>query len=114
MSTPQRFSRRAFSALAAAAPAAAFAQQQTANPGNAPNPNTAIQQEQQRQRPQRPPDVEPFDLPVEFHRADVAAKVEPFPMKQVQVTGGIYKEAAGVESRLPEPPRCRPATLQLP
>ncbi len=94
MSTPQRFSRRAFSALAAAAPAAAFAQQQTANPGNAPNPNTAIQQEQQRQRPQRPPDVEPFDLPVEFHRADVAPRVEPFPMKQIQVTGGIYKEAA--------------------
>ncbi len=85
----KHLSRRAFSTLAAAAPAA-IAQQQT---GNAPNPNTAIQQEQQQRRPPRPADVPPFDLPVEFHRADVAPRAEPFPMKQVQVTGGVYKEA---------------------
>jgi DUF1680 family protein len=90
MST-KRLSRRVFGALAAAAPAA-LAQQQTANPGNAPNPNTAVQQEQQRQRPPRPPDVQPFDLPVTFQRADVALKAEPFPMRQVRVTGGVYKD----------------------
>jgi uncharacterized protein len=90
MSDTKRLSRRAFGALAAAAPAA-FAQQQTANPGNAPNPNTAIQMQQR--RPPRKPDVPPFDLPVEFHRADIALKAEPFPMRQVQVTGGVYKEA---------------------
>ena len=43
MSDTKRLSRRAFGALAAAAPVAAIAQQQTANPGNAPNPNTAAQ-----------------------------------------------------------------------
>lgn len=88
MSNTSHLSRRTFGALAAAAPAA-LAQQQT---GNAPNPNTAIQQERQMRR-QRPPDVPPFDLPIEFKRADVALKVEPFPLKQVKVTGGIYKEA---------------------
>jgi DUF1680 family protein len=90
MSSTKRLSRRAFGAFAAAAPAA-LAQQQTANPGNAPNPNTAIQQEQR--RPERPPDVLPFDRPVDYHRADVAPAVEPFPMRQVKVTGGVYKDA---------------------
>jgi DUF1680 family protein len=90
----KRLSRRMFGALAAATPAA-LAQQQTGNPAGAPNPNTAIQQEQQQRRaPQRPPDVQPFDLPVQFQRADVALKIEPFPMRQVQVTGGVYKDAA--------------------
>src|SRR6185437_1973001 len=88
--------RRKFGALlattAAAAPALAQQQQQTGNPGNAPNPNTAAALEQR--RPQRPPDVPPFDLPIEFHRADVAPAVEPFPMHQVRVTGGRYVEAA--------------------
>src|SRR5215472_18056577 len=93
MSDTKPLSRRAFGALAAAAPVAAIAQQQTANPGNAPNPNTAAQIEQQQRRPPRPPDVQPFDLPVEFKRADIALKAEPFPMTQVQVTGGVYKEA---------------------
>jgi DUF1680 family protein len=93
MSDTQRLSRRAFGALAAAAPVAAIAQQQTANPGNAPNPNTAAQIERQQRRPPRPPDVQPFDLPVAFKRADIALKAEPFPMKQVQVTGGAYKDA---------------------
>src|SRR5579885_711926 len=90
MSQKNHLSRRNFGALIAATGAAvpALAQQQT---GNAPNPNTAVQLE--RRRPERPPDVPPFDLPVEFTRADVPLKAEPFPMKQVKVTGGIYKEA---------------------
>ncbi|MGA3236863.1 MAG: beta-L-arabinofuranosidase domain-containing protein [Bryobacteraceae bacterium] len=98
MSDAKRLSRRNFGALLAATTAAPAvlaeqAQQQTASPGNAPNPNTAVQQEQQMRRPQRPADVQPFDLPVEFSRADVPLKLEPFPLKQVKVTGGLYKEA---------------------
>ncbi len=84
-----RLSRRGFGAILAASGAAApavLAQQ-------APNPSTAIQQEQQARR-QRPADVPPFDLPIEFARADQAAMAEPFPMKQVKVTGGVYKDAA--------------------
>ena len=82
--------RRGFGAVLAAS-GAALAQQQT----GAPNPNTAIQQEQQaRGRGQRPADVPPFDLPIEFTRADQPLMAEPFPMKQVKVTGGIYKDAA--------------------
>src|SRR3984957_6326978 len=99
MSDAKRLSRRNFGALLAATTAtpavlAQQAQPQTANPGNAPNPNTAVQQEQQMRRPQRPADIQPFDLPVEFSRADVPLKVEPFPMKQVKVTGGLYQAAA--------------------
>src|ERR1700691_3339511 len=98
MSDAKRLSRRNFGVLIAATTAAPAvlaeqAQQQTANPGDAPAPNTAVQQEQQMRRPQRPADVQPFDLPVEFTRADVPLKLEPFPLKQVKVTGGLYKEA---------------------
>ncbi len=94
MSDTKRLSRRAFGALAAAAPAAAFVQQSAQQQsGNAPNPNTAAQMEQQMRRPPRPADVPPFDLPIEFHRADLPLKAEPFPMGQVKVTGGIYKDA---------------------
>lgn len=89
----QAVTRRGFGAVLAAG-GAAFAQQQT----GAPNPNTAIQQEQQARARgrgfQRPPDVPPFDLPIEFTRADQPLMAEPFPMKQVKVTGGIYKQAA--------------------
>src|ERR1700722_15941824 len=97
MSDAKRLSRRNFSAILAATTAvpaarAEQAQQQPANPGNAPNPNTAVQQEQR--RPPRPPDIQPFDLPVEFSRADVPLRVEPFPLQQVKVTDGIYKDAA--------------------
>jgi hypothetical protein len=89
-----RLSRRGFGAILAASGAAApavLAQQAPAT--GAPNPNTAIQQEQQARR-QRPADVPPFDLPIEFARADQAAMAEPFPLKQVKVTGGVYKAAA--------------------
>src|ERR1700683_1695670 len=98
MNDAKRLSRRNFGALLAATTAAPAvlaeqAQPQAANPGGAPTPNTAGQQEQQMRRPQRPADVQPFDLPVEFLRADAPLKLEPFPLKQVKVTGGLYKEA---------------------
>ena len=40
-----------------------------------------------------PPEIEPFAGPIEFTRKDVPAKVQPFDMTQVRVTGGVYKEA---------------------
>lgn len=75
-----RTTRRSFVALAAAAPVAA---QQTTT--------AAPQAQPRRQGP--PPEVPPFDATLEFRRKDVAAKVEPFPLTQVRVTGGIYKDA---------------------
>jgi DUF1680 family protein len=79
-----------FGALAAAAPAALA---QSAQQAGTTNPNTAVQDEQAARRGVRP-EVQPFDLPLEFKRADVAPKVEPFPMKHVKVTGGAYQAAA--------------------
>jgi len=95
----RKLSRRGFGAVLAAS-GAALAQQQSA-----PNPNTAVQQEQQARRQyQRPPDVPPFDLPIAFKRADQPLAAESFSMSQVKVTGGIYKDAAdwnrGYMSRL--------------
>ncbi len=94
MSDAQHLSRRKFGAVIAATTAvpAVLAQQQTANPGNAPNPNTTVQQQQAARRGPRP-DVLPFDGPIEFRREDVALHVQPFSMQQVRVTGGIYKDA---------------------
>jgi hypothetical protein len=89
-----RLSRRSFSAaLAASGAAAPAALAQRAPATGAPNPNTTIQQEQPARR-QRPADVPPFDLPIEFVRADQPLKAEPFPLKQVKLTGGIYRDAA--------------------
>jgi DUF1680 family protein len=44
--------------------------------------------------PAAPAGCLPFDLPVEFSRADVPLKRSRFPLKQVKVTGGSIKEAA--------------------
>ncbi|HWC97808.1 MAG TPA: beta-L-arabinofuranosidase domain-containing protein [Candidatus Sulfopaludibacter sp.] len=74
-------SRRGFLAAAATAPLLA----QQAAP---PNPNTSAR------RPGPPPEVPPFDGPIEFARQDVAPKVTPFPMQQVKLLPGIYGEAA--------------------
>jgi DUF1680 family protein len=74
-------SRRGFVALAAAAPLAA---QQTP-------PAETVNQQPRRQGP--PPDVPPFEKPLEFTRKDTTPKVEPFPLTQVRVTGGVYKDA---------------------
>jgi uncharacterized protein len=82
-------SRRGFGAILAASGVAAAQQQpQTA----APTPNTSVQQQQQRRREPRP-EVEPFTAPIEFTRHDQKSKVEPFPMVQVRVTGGLAQEA---------------------
>jgi uncharacterized protein len=65
-----KITRRAFAAITAAVPA--LAQQG----GRGPRP-----------------EVPPFEGAIEFARRDVAAKVEPFPMRQVRVTGGVYQQA---------------------
>ena len=94
-------SRRGFGGLVAGAGAAASLSAQ--QPAAAPNPNTSVQQEQRRNAP--PAEVEPFAGPIEFTRHDVAPKVQPFAMKEVRVTGGVYKDAGewdrGYMSRLP-------------
>jgi len=89
-----RLNRRTFAAAlagAAAAPAVLAQQstpQQTA-PAGAPNPNTA----QRRSGP--PPEVPPFDGPIEFARRDVPAKALPFPMAQVKLLPSQFTQAAG-------------------
>src|SRR6202011_2992286 len=55
-----------------------------------PNPNTSVQQQR---RPGLPPEVEPFAGTIEFTRTDVPAKVTPFGMISLRITGGIYKDA---------------------
>jgi DUF1680 family protein len=86
-------SRRGFTAILAGTPLLAQ-QAQTPAPANT----------QRRAGP--PPDVIPFEPPIEFARQDVKAKIEPFPMSQVRVTGGVYKDAAewnrGYMNRLAE------------
>src|SRR5215472_156521 len=88
MSQDRSISRRGFGAILAASGVAA-AQPQTTT---APTPNTAVQQQQQRRREPRP-EVAPFAEPIEFTRQDQPAKIEPFPMAQVRVTGGPAKDA---------------------
>jgi hypothetical protein len=72
-----RLSRRNFGAILAASGAAI--------------PTLGQQPAQQPPRGPRP-EVLPFDGPIEFTRQDVALKIEPFPMRQVTVTGGIFKD----------------------
>src|SRR5260370_2971319 len=95
-----RLSRRGFAALFAAA-SVAMAQQQTPTPpAGAPNPNTS------EQRRGTIPEVPPFEGSLSFTKQTVAPKVQPFPMTQVRVLGGTYKEAAewnrGYMARLAE------------
>src|SRR5450432_798409 len=84
MEKPRHLSRRNFAAVLAASTAAA----QT----GPPNPNTSVQQAQQ-QRQGTMPEVPPFQAPIEFARNPVPAKVEPFPLTQVRLLAGPYKEA---------------------
>ena len=84
-----RLSRRSFAGVVAGASAAATlaAQQQPAAPAT---PVAVVPQP----RPNGPqPELQPFAAPIEFTRRDAALKVKPFPMAQVRVTGGVYKEA---------------------
>jgi uncharacterized protein len=101
MEKPRRLSRRNFAALAASTAAAPvlIAQQ------GPPNPNTSLQQSPE-QRQGTMPEVPPFQAPIEFTRNPVAPKVEPFPMTQVRLLAGPFKDAEewnrGYMSRLPE------------
>src|SRR5579872_440380 len=85
--------RRGFAAISAGVPLLA---QQT----------PPAQPQQPQRRPGPPPEVIPFEPPIQFSRRDVKPKVEPFPMSQVRVTAGVYKDAQewnrGYMSRLPE------------
>jgi DUF1680 family protein len=45
-------------------------------------------------RPGPPPEVPPFDAPIEFARKDVAAKVRPFEMTQVKLLPSMYTQVA--------------------
>ncbi len=86
-----KLSRRRFAVSLAAAPV--LAAQQPAPPAN-PEPRRGTM-----------PDVPPFQAPLEFTRKDVPAKVRPFPMTQVRLLDGPFKDAAewnrGYMSRLP-------------
>jgi hypothetical protein len=42
-----------------------------------------------------PPEVPPFQAPIEFTRKDVPARVHPFPMTQVKLLPGQFADAAG-------------------
>jgi uncharacterized protein len=80
----RRLSRRGFAALVAAGAGQAAAQAQNTQPNPVPTPP---------RRRGLPPEVPPFDAPLEFTRRDVAAKVQPFPLTQVRLLPGIYKDA---------------------
>ncbi|MBZ5617992.1 MAG: glycoside hydrolase family 127 protein [Acidobacteriia bacterium] len=105
----RRLNRRKFAAVLAGTGAVApimLAQQTTPPPpAGAPNPNTSVQQQQQ-QRRTAPPEVQPFDVPIEFARQDVPVKAQPFPMTQVRLLpGSMFHDAQewnrGYMSRLP-------------
>ena len=97
MEKPHRLSRRNFAAALAASTAAA--------PGLVAQQTTSVQPAQP-QRQGTMPEVPPFQAPLEFTRNPVAARVEPFPMTQVRLLAGPYKDAeewnAGAMQRLPE------------
>jgi hypothetical protein len=82
-------SRRNFAAIVAGAGAMApaLAAQQTP----AQTPAAPVQPEP---RGGRPPQPNPFDVPIEFTRKDVAAKAHPFPMTQVRLLpGSMFHDA---------------------
>jgi uncharacterized protein len=85
------FSRRSFAAaLAASTTAATVSAQQPTPPAGQPNPNPSNPEGQRRGTM---PEVPPFRETLEFTRKPVAPKLRPFPMTQVRVTGGVYKDA---------------------
>lgn len=92
----QTVSRRHFAAaVAAGAAAPALVAQQAAAPSPVPAPA----------RRGLPPEVPPFRETLAFARQDVVPKVQPFPMAQVRVLGGVYHDAQewnrGYMQRLP-------------
>jgi len=98
MNKAKNLSRRNFAVALTGAPAL-LAQQPTQPPAAAPNPNTS------QRRPGPPPEIPPFEAPIQFTRLDVPAKVQPFPMTQVKLLPSIYTEVAewnrGYMQRLP-------------
>jgi DUF1680 family protein len=96
-------SRRKFAGLLAAAPAAGNALHAQQAPAGAPNPNTSLPPEQKRQG--TVDGILPFKDPIQFQRKDVAAKVQAFPLSQVQLLPSVFLDAAewnrGYMSRLP-------------
>ncbi len=80
-------SRRGFGALFAAAGVSEMAAQQVpAQPPAAPLAAAP-------RRPGPPPETPPFDGTIEFTRNDAPLKVQPFPMTQVRLLPGIYRDA---------------------
>ena len=101
-------SRRSFAAVLAGAGAAAplLAQQATTPPTPPTAPAAGLPtQGASPQRPDRPPEIPPFQDPIEFSRHDVAPKVMPFAMAQVRLLAGPFYDAQewnrGYMSRLP-------------
>jgi uncharacterized protein len=86
----RKVSRRMFGSVIAAAGAAVPAlAQQTTTPPAASHPAPAEHRRWRGPRPETPP----FGEVIEFARADVKPRIEPFPMTQVRVTGGPLKDA---------------------
>ena len=85
-----RVSRRSFAAVLAGAGAAAplLAQQQTTPPAAGLPTQGASPQ-----RPGRPPEIAPFQDPIEFTHKDVAPKIQPFAMTQVRLSAGPFQDA---------------------
>src|SRR3954452_585862 len=93
-SESQRLNRRRFAGILAAAGAAApsiLGQEPSPSvPSQRPRrgPNSILAPQQRGTVPEAPP----FREPLTFTRSDIAPKVEPFPMTQVRVLGGPYKQ----------------------
>ncbi len=87
MKKPDSFSRRRFAAVLAASGAAApalVAQQ-------APAPQVTTTTPPPRRGPAPP--VPPFEGPIQFTRKDVPPRAEPFPLSQVRLLPGVYRDA---------------------
>lgn len=83
--------RRRFAALLTGATALApsLLSQMQHPPVGPPNPNTSVPKSHDDIVPEQPP----FEGTIVFNRETIAPKVGPFPMTQVRVLGGVYKQA---------------------
>jgi hypothetical protein len=105
------FTRRNFAAALAAGATlpklSADQQQQPARPAGAtdaqPDPNTSVMPGM---RGGTIAVIQPFDGPIEFKRSDVPLQAQPFPMTQVRLLPGVFKDAEewnrAYMQRLPE------------
>jgi hypothetical protein len=87
----EEIGRRRFAALLTGATAVtpSLLSQTQRQPAGPPNPNTSAPKSRDDVLPEQPP----FAGTIVFERESVAPKVEPFPMTQVRVLGGVYKQA---------------------